>query len=58
MEKEYLTVSEVCRKYSVTRLTVYRWIYIGELSAVKVGKCYRIKADDLETFIRNSKRAR
>ena len=47
-----LTVSEVAAAMRVSNMTVYRLIKGGELPAVRVGKNYRIREDDLERFLR------
>ena len=35
----------------VSTMTVYRLIKAGELAAVRVGKSYRIKEDDVDRFL-------
>ena len=53
MEKEqYYTIEEVAEMLKVAYLTVYRWIQAGKLNAVKAGKQYRIKKDDLDSFLK------
>lgn len=49
---------EVAEKFKVTYLTVFRWIKSGKLKAFKVGKQYRVKQEDLEAFIEQSKSER
>jgi len=46
-----LTVSEVAAAMRVSNMTVYRLIKGGELPAVRVGKNYRIRENDLERFL-------
>ena len=46
-----LTVSEVADAMRVSNMTVYRLIKAGELPAVRVGKNYRIRQRDLESFL-------
>lgn len=46
-----LTVSEVGDAMRVSSMTVYRLIKTGELPAVRVGKNYRIRQRDLESFL-------
>lgn len=47
----YLTVAEVAHDMRVSTMTVYRLIKSGELSAVRVGKSYRIRLTDLDSFL-------
>ena len=47
----FLTVAEVAGLMRVSTMTVYRLIKAGELAAVRVGKSYRIKEDDVDRFL-------
>lgn len=46
-----LTVAEVAGLLRVSNMTVYRLIKNGELSAIRVGKNYRIRQADLDTYL-------
>ena len=46
-----LTVTEVAEVLRVSNMTVYRLIKGGELSALRVGKNYRIRESELEAFL-------
>ncbi len=46
-----LTVAEVASLMRVSTMTVYRLIKAGDLAAIRVGKSYRIKEDDVDGFI-------
>jgi len=54
-ENEYLTIQEVCKVLKVSRITVYRWIKSGKLSAYKAGKQYRIEKSHLDNFVKGGK---
>jgi excisionase family DNA binding protein len=47
------TIEEVTQILKVTQRTVYNFIKSGDLKAVKVGKYWRIKHEDLEAFLTN-----
>jgi excisionase family DNA binding protein len=47
----FLTVAEVAALMRVSTMTVYRLIKAGDLAAVRVGKSYRIKEDDVDRFL-------
>ena len=49
-----LTVSEVADHMRVSSMTVYRLIKAGSLKAVRVGKNYRIRANDLDAYLQSS----
>lgn len=49
MERTY-TVLEVAERYSVTKWTVWEWIKRGKLPAIKTGRYYRIRRQDVEAF--------
>ncbi len=46
-----LTVAEVADHMRVSNMTVYRLIKSGTLPALRVGKNYRIRARDLESYL-------
>ncbi|MEX2549488.1 MAG: helix-turn-helix domain-containing protein [Nitriliruptoraceae bacterium] len=46
-----LTVAEVAEVLRVSNMTVYRLIKAGDMPALRVGKNYRIREADLETFL-------
>jgi len=45
------TIEEVTQILKVTQRTVYNFIKNGDLKAVKVGKYWRVKHEDLEAFL-------
>ena len=53
--EQYYSIKEVATMLKVAYLTVYRWIKSGKLKAVKAGKQYRIKKEDLDKFIKRQK---
>lgn len=46
-----LTVGEVAQTMRVSNMTVYRLIKSGQLSAIRVGKNYRIRRSDVEKYL-------
>jgi excisionase family DNA binding protein len=46
-----LTVGEVAGVMRVSNMTVYRLIKSGQLSAIRVGKNYRIRRADVERYL-------
>ena len=47
----FLTVAEVAKLMRVSTMTVYRLIKSGDLAAVRVGKSYRIREDDVDRYL-------
>ena len=47
----FLTVAEVASLLRVSTMTVYRLIKGGELGAVRIGKSYRIREDDIDRYL-------
>ena len=47
----FLTVVEVARRLRVSNMTVYRIIKSGHLAAVRVGRGYRIREDDVRKYL-------
>jgi excisionase family DNA binding protein len=46
-----LTVAEVATVIRVSRMTVYRLIRRGQLKAIRVGRNYRVREDDLGEYL-------
>jgi excisionase family DNA binding protein len=51
LDVRFLTVGEVSRLMRVSKMTVYRLIKAGELPAVRVGRSYRIREEDVGRFL-------
>ncbi|MDD4938136.1 MAG: helix-turn-helix domain-containing protein [Candidatus Shapirobacteria bacterium] len=51
--EQYYSIEEVSKTLKVAYLTVYRWIQNGKLTAIKAGKQYRIKKEELDIFLKN-----
>ncbi|CAN5751906.1 helix-turn-helix domain-containing protein [soil metagenome] len=47
----FLTVAEVALIMRVSTMTVYRLIKAGDIGAVRVGKSYRIREDDVDAYL-------
>lgn len=48
---DFLTMSQAAEFLTTTRPTLYRWLREGKLSAVKMGRQWRFKREDLESFL-------
>jgi len=46
-----LTVNEVAKILRVSNMTVYRLVKSKQLPAIRVGKNYRIKENDVERYL-------
>jgi len=46
-----LTVGEVAATIRVSNMTVYRLIKNGDLPAIRVGKNYRFRESDMNTYL-------
>ncbi len=55
----FLTVQEVADLMRVSTMTVYRMIRSGDLPAVRVGRSFRVRDDDLAAYLgsRSTRRA-
>jgi len=47
----YVTVAEVAGQLRVSNMTVYRLVQAGQLTAVRVGRSYRIREEDVDRFL-------
>ncbi|GAB3989711.1 helix-turn-helix domain-containing protein [Nocardioides marmoraquaticus] len=53
-EVKFLTVAEVAAIMRVSKMTVYRLVHNGDLDAVRVGRSFRVKEDDVHAYLRKS----
>lgn len=51
MSDRLLTAAEVAGQLRVSTMTIYRLIRRGELPAVRVGRNYRVRAADLDSYL-------
>lgn len=51
MSSMLLTVNEVAKILRVSNMTVYRLVKSKQLPAIRVGKNYRIKENDVERYL-------
>jgi excisionase family DNA binding protein len=47
----FLTVQEVAELMRVSTMTVYRLIKAGDLPAVRVGRSFRVRDVDVDTYL-------
>jgi len=47
----YVTVAEVAGQLRVSNMTVYRLVQAGQLPAVRVGRSYRIREEDVDQYL-------
>ena len=47
----FVTVSEVANLLRVSNMTVYRLVQAGQLPAIRVGRSYRIRDDDVDKYL-------
>ena len=50
MTKEFYTCQEIADRYEVKISTVWAWVREKKLPAVKLGKNYKVRHDDLVKF--------
>jgi excisionase family DNA binding protein len=47
----FVTVAEVADLLRVSNMTVYRLVQAGQLPAIRVGRSYRIREDDVDKYL-------
>ena len=50
----FLTVAEVAALMRVSKMTVYRLVHCGELTAVRVGRSFRVPEHAVHTYLRGA----
>ena len=53
-EVRFLTVAEVAAVMRVSKMTVYRLVHSGELSAVRVGRSFRVLDQAVQDYLRDA----
>ena len=53
-EVRFLTVAEVAALMRVSKMTVYRLVHGGELSAVRVGRSFRVPEHAVHAYLREA----
>ncbi len=48
---KFLTVAEVAGALRVSKMTVYRMVHSGELTAVRVGRSFRVPAKAVREYL-------
>ena len=51
IEARLLTVNEVADLLRVSRMTVYRLIKTGDMPAIRVGRNYRLREEDVHRYL-------
>lgn len=47
----FVTVAEVAKQLRVSNMTVYRLIKAGQMKAVRVGRGYRLREEDVRRYL-------
>jgi excisionase family DNA binding protein len=50
-QTHFLTVGEVAAVLRVSNMTVYRLINAGEIPAVRIGRSFRLREEDLDRYL-------
>jgi excisionase family DNA binding protein len=53
-EVRFLTVAEVAALMRVSKMTVYRLVHNGDLSAVRVGRSFRVPERAVHEYLRDA----
>jgi excisionase family DNA binding protein len=53
-EVRFLTVAEVAALMRVSKMTVYRLVHSGELTAVRVGRSFRVPEKAVHAYLRDA----
>ncbi len=48
---QFLTVSEVASALRISNMTVYRLISSGQMPAIRVGRSYRLRVEDVDSYL-------
>jgi excisionase family DNA binding protein len=51
---QFLTVAEVAALMRVSKMTVYRLVHAGDLTAVRVGRSFRVPEHAVHAYLREA----
>ena len=51
LSRQFMTTHEIAELLKVSEATVRSWIHVGELRAIRIGREFRVTANDLEAFV-------
>lgn len=54
MDKAFFSTSEAARLFNINRVTVYRWIKEGKLTAHKIGMRFKVPSSEVARLLRSS----
>jgi excisionase family DNA binding protein len=54
MENSWLSTNDICKKFKVSRNTVYKWISKCGMPAHRVGRFWKFKKDELDVWIESN----
>lgn len=55
MEYDFITVEEFAKMLKVNKMTIYRYIKAGKLSAYRIGKNFRIRKEEAISFLEKTR---
>jgi len=53
MSERWLSVAEIAEYLGVSKDTIYTWITKRQLPAHKIGKLWKFKTEEVDTWVRN-----
>ena len=57
MEDRWLSLKEITEYLGIRRETVYRWIEQREMPGHRIGKLWKFKKDEVDTWVKSGKAA-
>jgi len=55
MDKKWLNVEDIAAELGINKMTVYRMLEAGTIPSYRFGRLYRVKPEDLDAYIRDSR---
>lgn len=55
MTLDLLTTTEAAEVLKIHRVTLWKWLKTGKIRGAKIGRVWRIKREDLESFVNGRK---
>ena len=54
MDDRWLSMDEICKYLGVTDDTIHSWIRTKDMPAVKLGRCWKFKKDQVDAWVESN----
>lgn len=52
LDDRWLSISEICKHLGVSNDTVYKWIELRQMLALRMGRLWKFKKDEVDAWVK------